>query len=293
MEQKTHVDDMGIEDFLAIEFNRSLYHDLNNILKNHITESNLSFFRTMYRDVVYFYSKFEVIPYEVNEFFNERFYESSVNFEYYIKANIFDVIISNVTRNFTFSSKENKYLSEHENPFIYDSGIFDYWGFSNFYFQVLLERMEKNIKHRSENKFVFDYNYHLVLKKFIESIDISDRSTKKLNEQKTEKIEIQETAEYIGTRSQIALFYAVMQNSGLKPRFKEKIKDIREICPQLIIEETGDPITEKSFQLKYNEITSKKIGYSGNDYMKVEKVITEKYPEALPALKTFFRRDLF
>lgn len=103
------------------------------------------------------------------------------------------------------------------------------------------------------------------------------------------------SVEFIGTRSQIALFYVVLQNAGLKARFKagEKVKDIRKICPQLIIEKTGVPITEKSFQLKYNEISNNKAGYSGEDYNKVEKVINERYPEALEELKNFFRRDLF
>lgn len=136
---------------------------------------------------------------------------------------------------------------------------------------------------------VLDRTLHLRCELFLKHL----KDQLKKIEEKPEKHTISETAEFIGSRSQIALYYAVMQDSGLRPRFKEKIKDIRKVCPQLIIEDTGEPITEKSFQLKYNEITNKKIGYSGNDYLKVEKVISEKYPEALPELKNFFRRDLF
>ena len=82
------------------------------------------------------------------------------------------------------------------------------------------------------------------------------------------------------SQAQLALYYYILHDQKLVPRFQHKIKEIEELTAQY-------GLHPKNFQLKYNEISNTKgqEGYS-KDYVDVVSQLLERnYPSALQFLE--------
>ena len=82
------------------------------------------------------------------------------------------------------------------------------------------------------------------------------------------------------TQAQLALYYYILHEQKLVPRFQHKIKEIEELT-----ELYG--LHPKNFQLKYNEISNSngQEGYSKNDVDVVRQLLEKNYPSAIPFLE--------
>lgn len=82
------------------------------------------------------------------------------------------------------------------------------------------------------------------------------------------------------TQSQWALYHYILQESRIKPRFQQKVKEITDLA-----EKYG--VGFKNLQLKYNQIdhSGGQEGYTEIDVNVVEKLLAKKYPSAIPNLK--------
>lgn len=86
------------------------------------------------------------------------------------------------------------------------------------------------------------------------------------------------------SQAQLALYYYILHDQKLVPRFQRKVKEIEELT-----EPYG--LNPKNFQLKYNEISNTKgqEGYSKADVYVVKQLLEENYPSALQFLEDLTR----
>lgn len=82
------------------------------------------------------------------------------------------------------------------------------------------------------------------------------------------------------SQAQLALYYYILHDQKLVPRFQRKIKEIEELSAQY-------GLHPKNFQLKYNEISNTKgqEGYSKDDVDVVKQLLEKNYPSALKFLE--------
>ena len=82
------------------------------------------------------------------------------------------------------------------------------------------------------------------------------------------------------TQGQLALYYYILHEKKLVPRFQKKVKEIEELATQY-------NLGPKNFQLKYNEISKAKgqEGYSKVDVDIVRQLLEKNYPSALDFLE--------
>lgn len=81
-------------------------------------------------------------------------------------------------------------------------------------------------------------------------------------------------------QAQLALYYYILHDQKLVPRFQRKVKEIEELSAQY-------GLNAKNFQLKYNDISNTKgqEGYSKDDVEVVRQLLEKNYPSALDFLE--------
>lgn len=81
-------------------------------------------------------------------------------------------------------------------------------------------------------------------------------------------------------QAQLALYYYILHDQKLVPRFQRKVKEIEELSAQY-------GLNAKNFQLKYNEISNTKgqEGYSKVDVDVVKQLLKKNYPSVLDFLE--------
>lgn len=82
------------------------------------------------------------------------------------------------------------------------------------------------------------------------------------------------------SQAQLALYYYILHDQKLVPRFQRKVKEIEELSAQY-------GLNAKNFQLKYNEIsnTDCQEGYSKDDVNVVKQLLEKNYPSAVQFLE--------
>ena len=175
------IDHMELEDFLTLEFNRYLYKDFNEGLKPYFKANSLSFFKSIYKDLAYFYPNYNKTPYEVNEYFDNKYTKEGRSLNFLIKREITFDIVRMVTTLFVYN-KIDKYIPAFSDDFISGENLpFLYQSYFRLHepvedFWHIEELVDAKCTYRAERKFHNDRQQVELLKAFICSLELNDSS---------------------------------------------------------------------------------------------------------------------
>lgn len=176
-----YIDEMQLEDFLELEFNKVLYKDFNEGLKPYFEESSLSFFKYIYRDAAYFYSKYNKIQYDVDKYFDDKYSKEGRELSNLIKREIIFDLIEMVTTPFFYNKTSKEYIPTIQDDFI-NGENFPF--FHKHYFRIegpieehwhIEDFVNAKCNYRHEVEFHEEINQINTMKEFLGSIDVSEK----------------------------------------------------------------------------------------------------------------------
>jgi hypothetical protein len=191
-----HIDEMDLDDFLSLEINRALYKEFNATFKPYFKdEGSLDFFKYIYRDTVFFNSRYLKTPYEVDEFLNNKYREEGRSPGLSIKREIVYELARLATLTFIWNDGDDRYIPFNTDNFI-SGRHFPKLIYSDFHRTVAVaghhvwDFLDANCTHHKLDKYKYNYTQIADLKEFLNHIEILERPNEQINKNGMESIKM-------------------------------------------------------------------------------------------------------